>query len=671
MKRLSGSILFAFFLISSLQVFAESTTQDPSLEELLKTDITSVSKKEKQLFDTPAAVYVVTREEIRSSGARNVPDALRLVPGMEVSQINASTWSVGVRGFDERFSNKMLVMIDGRSLYSPIFGGINWDSIDLVMEDIDRIEVIRGPGGSLWGSNAVNGTVNIITRSSQATQGALISEVSASDAPVSLAARYGGQAGKLGTYRIFSKYTDSFGNQNAAGHWAGDAWHMLHGGFRMDLKPRQHDALMLEGDMSGGSFGEPLSMHLMQAPWATAIGGVNSPLGGTMLGRWTRDYSNGQETQVQVYYSKENRDATERPDHLNTVDVDAQHHFHIGSRQDFVAGAGYRYSQVYAPSTYFLTINPASQDFPLFSGFIQDEITLIPKKLALTAGGKLEHNRFTGFDFQPSVRVNWRPTGKQDVWAAVSQAVKTPNLLNTSMNRMLSASVGSDGLNVTTYIGNPQYKDERLLAYEGGYRLQLKRVSIDAAGFLNRYNDAETTEPLPPVLPTVSQPYTLNQTQWANNDYGRSLGAEVAASWNVISRWKLTASYSWLKIELRPNSISQDRGPGSSSAGFNTGTPTNRFGVRSSYALLKNLQFNTSAQYAGPLPSGDAHDLTPAVPSYYRVDSNLQWHVGEYVRLDFGGQNLLAPRHAEYGGGNGAIQTLSTRNIFGRVTYAF
>jgi len=665
MKRRLPHILFAFFLASYLQAAAQNTTQDISLEELMNTDITSVSKKEKQLFDTPAAVFVVSREEIRASGARNIPDALRMVPGMAVAQINASTWDVGIRGFDERFSNKMLVMIDGRSLYSPIFGGIYWDSIDLVIEDIDRIEVIRGPGGSLWGTNAVNGTVNIITRPSQTTQGALLSTMSASDTPVILTARYGGQVGKIGAYRIFSKYTDSFGNEDATGHRAGDAWHQLYGGFRADLKLRQRDALMLEADIHSGSFGEPVVENLVVAPFSATVGGINSVLGGMMLGRWTHSYANGQETQAQVYYSKENREATERPDHLATVDVDAQHHFRVGTLQDIVAGAGYRYSWVFASATPYLQIIPASQDYPLFGAFLQDEIALIPKKLSLTVGGKLEHNRFTGFDFQPSARVNWRPAAHHSLWAAVSKAVKTPNLLNTSMHRILSVSTGEDGIDVGTLVGNPKYQDENLLAYEAGYRLQWKRASIDATGFVNNYNDVETNESIAPVK---RNGYTDYPAQWANNLFGKSFGAEVAATWTVISRWKLTASYSWLKLEMRANSHSNDMGTG---VGFNAGTPTNHFGVRSSYSLLRNLQFNTLAAYTGPLPSGLGGNTPPALPSYYRVDSNLQWHVGEYVRLDFGGQNLLEPRRANFTGGNGAIQTLSPRSVFGRITYVF
>ncbi len=668
MPRSISLLFIALFLAVSIPGLSQSGSSDPSLEELLKTDITSVSKKEKQLFDTPAAVFVVTREELRTSGARNVPDALRLVPGMEVAQINSSMWAVGIRGFEERFSNKILVMIDGRSLYSPIFGGVYWDSIDLVMEDIDRIEVIRGPGGSLWGTNAVNGIVNIITRSSQATQGALLSAQSGSDTAISMTARYGGKAGKMGTYRIFSKYTDSFGNENEAGGHGGDGWHLLHGGFRSDLNLRQRDGLMLEGDLYGGSFGEPVHSHQLTVPYGSVVNGVNSPIGGTMLGRWTHDYADGQQTQVQVYYSKENRDATERPLHLDTVDVDAQHHFHIGSRQDFVAGGGYRYSKVFVPPTAYFQVLPAHQDFPLFGAFIQDEIALVPKKLSLIAGGKLEHNRFTGVDFQPSVRLNWRPTEKHGVWAAVSQAVKTPNLVNTTMYRILSVSQGPNGLQATTYNGNPKYKDERLLAFEGGYRLQLKRVSLDTTGFVNRYDDAETAETLAPVVHTGSPAYTETPTQWANNSFGRSFGAEVAATWNVDSRWKLTAFYSWLKIEMRQNARSNDS---DTASGLNAGAPTNRYGVRSSYWLLKTLQFNAVAQYAGPLPSTDAHDPTPSVKSYYRVDSNLQWHVGEYIRLDVGGENLLTPRSAEFGGGNGAIQTLSPRAVFGKVTYVF
>ena len=331
--------LFILGLALPVHGIAQSASQIPSLQELLDTKISSVSKKETRLLDTPAAIYVVTREEIHSSGARNVPDALRLVPGMDVAQINASMFDVGIRGFDERFSNKMLVMIDGRSLYSPIFGGVYWDSIDLVMDDIDRIEVIRGPGGSLWGTNAVNGTVNIITRSSQGTQGRLLYEQSASDTPVSIVARYGGRVGKIGTYRIFSKYIDSFGAQDTTGHWGGDAWHLLHGGFRLDLNPRVHDTFMLEGDIYSGSFGEPLTATLMVAPFSAPATGIISVLGGDILGRLTHSYANGQETQVQVYFSKENRSTTERPDNLDTVDVDVQHHFHIGQRQDAVGGA--------------------------------------------------------------------------------------------------------------------------------------------------------------------------------------------------------------------------------------------------------------------------------------------------------------------------------------------
>ncbi len=665
--RLLTMAAIAVFAFACLPVRSEQSpdiTQN-SIEDLMKTKISSVSKKQEQLLDTSAAVYVVTRAEIRSSGARNIPDALRLVPGMDVNQINASTYDVGIRGFDERFTNKMLVMVDGRSLYSPIFGGIYWDSINMVLDDIDRIEVIRGPGGSLWGTNAVNGTVNIITRSSQTTQGLQLVDRSSSDMPISLSARYGGRVGKFGTYRIVSKFADALGTQNETGDWAGDAWHFLYGGFRSDLTLRKHDALMLEGNIYLGSFGEPLTRTLVVAPFSEIVGGKNSVSGGAALGRWTHSYNNGEETQLQVYYTIEDRDATERPDNLNTVDVDAQHHFHIGSRQDLVAGAGYRYSQLYAPATPSLVITPAKQSYPLFSIFTQDEISIVPKRLSLIAGGKSEHNRFTGFDLQPSLRLKWRPSEISAVWASATEAVKIPNILNTSMYRPLNASPGVDGVDLATLIGNPKYKDEHLLAYEAGSRIQLSRGSMDATGFVNNYNDVETNENLAPV---THAGYTEYPAQWANNLYGKSFGAEVAASCNLVPNWKLTASYSWLKMEMRANSQSNDTG---TAVGFNAGTPTNHFGVRLSHSMLRSLDFDALAQYAGPLPSGLGGNSAPALPSHLRVDTNLQWHAGDYFRVDIGGQNLLRPRVAEYVGGNGANQTLSPRNTFARITYVF
>jgi len=660
----AGIALLAFTCLPARSEQPPDLTQN-SIEDLMKTKISSVSKKEEQLLDISAAVYVVTREEIRSSGARNIPDALRLVPGMDVNQINASTFDVGIRGFDERFSNKILVMVDGRSLYSPIFGGIYWDSINLVWDDIDRIEVIRGPGGSLWGTNAVNGTVNIITRSSQGTQGILLVDRSSSDAPISLSGRYGGQISKYGTYRIFSKYADALGTQDETGNWAGDAWHLLNGGFRSDLKLRKRETLTLEGSIYAGSFGEPLTRPILVAPFSEMVGGKNAVSGGAALGRWTHSYIDGEETQVQVYFTTEDRDATERPDNLSTVDVDVQHHFHIGSRQDLVGGSGYRYSQFYAPATPSLVITPAKQHYPLFSIFVQDEVTLVPKKLSLIAGGKSEHNRFTGFDLQPSLRLKWRPNIKSAVWASATKAVKIPNILNTSMYRPLSASLGADGIDLTTLVGNPNYKDEHLLAYEAGSRIQLSRVSVDATGFVNNYNDVETNESLAPV---AHSGYTEYPAQWANNLFGKSFGAEIAANWSVVAGWKIAASYSWLKMEMRTNAKSNDTG---TAAGFNAGTPTNHFGVRSTYSPLKNLEFNALAQYTGPMPSGLGGDTAPSVPSYLRVDGNVQWHVGDYFRFDIGGQNLLRPRVMEYVGGNGAIQTLSPRNVFARITYVF
>lgn len=633
-----------------------------SLEELMGVEVTSVSKKEQKLSDTAAAIYVITQEEIQRSGATSIPDLLRMVPGLEVAQIDANIWAVGTRGFNERFSNKMLVMIDGRSVYSPLFGGVYWDDQNLVLEDIDRIEVIRGPGGSLWGANAVNGIINIITKSSQATQGTLVTINSGNLEPASASARYGGKVGKLGFYRVFSTFTKNSGGVDAGGESTADDWHLLHGGFRSDLQLRQHDSLSVEGDLYDGRFGELLNLPTFSPPYAESNLGYISPSGGDILGRWTHKLSSGASTELQASYSLDNRDATERPDHRSTIDIDFQYHLHLRQNHDVVWGTGYRLYQLDAPATPYLVITPSKQSETLYSTFLQDEYSLRPD-LHLIAGIKLEHNPYTGLVVQPSLGVVWKPTAHQTFWGAVSRAVKTPTILDLSMDRPLSVSPSPDGLVLTTLIGNPNYKNENLLAYEGGYRYQWRRrVSLDATGFINSYDDVETNETLPPQIQAqANPPYTLIPTQWANNLFGQTYGAEVAATWNVIPRWKLSGTYSWLKMKMGQNAASNDFGTGPA---FNGEAPTNQFGASSSLRLLKNVDFNAWSEYVSALPAD-------GVPSYVRLDSNLQWHVGEYTRIDVGGQNLLTARHIEYLVGNGAIATEVPRSFFVRMMFTF
>jgi iron complex outermembrane recepter protein len=616
-----------------------------------------------KLSETPAAIFVITQDEIRRSGAGNVPDLLRMVPGLEVAQIDANIWAIGTRGFNERFSNKMLVMIDGRSVYSPLFGGVYWDNQDVVLEHIDRIEVIRGPGGSLWGANAVNGIVSIITKPAESTQGTSLTAGIGTLEPASATVRYGGKVGGLGFFRVFSTYTKSSGGVDAGGGSTPDGWHLLHGGFRSDLQLRQQDSLTVEGDLYSGSFGELLNLPILTAPYSETNPGLIEPAGGNVLTRWTHTLSNGARTELQAYYSLDDREATERPDRRVTADVDFQYHFRFNEKHEVVWGLGYRLYQVSMPATPYLSYSPSRQSETLFSAFLQDEYSLRPDRVHLVAGIKLEHNPYTGLEAQPSLGLVWTPAASQTIWLAVSRAVKTPSILNLSMQRPLSVSPSPDGPILTTLVGNPNYKPENLLAYESGYRFQLgRRFSIDATGFVNSYNDVETNETLPDQIPSqANPPYIVTPTQWADNLSGITYGAEIAATWHVVPRWSLSGTYSWLKLKMRQNAASNDVSTGPS---FNGEAPTNQFGARSSLRLCKNVDWNTWSEYVGALPAD-------GVPSYVRLDSNLQWHAGEYTRFDVGGQNLLTPHHPEFLVGNGAIATEVRRSLFVRMTFAF
>jgi len=458
----------------------------------------------------------------------------------------------------------MLVMIDGRSVYSPLFGGVYWDSQNVALEDIDRIEVIRGPGGSLWGANAVNGIVNIITKPAEATQGTLLSAGTGTLEPASATVRYGGKVGGLGFYRLFSAYTKNSGGVDANGGLTPDGGHLLPGGFRSDLQLRRQDSLTVEGALYRGSFGELLNLPTFAAPFAETNPGVIEPAGGGVLGRWTHTLSHGARTELQAYYSLDDREATERPDRRGTTDIDFQYHFHSQEKHDIVWGLGYRFYRVNMPATPYLSYTPSRQSEALFSAFLQDEYSLSPDQIHLVAGVKLEHNPYTGLEAQPSLGLVWTPAATQTIWAAVSRAIKTPSILNLSMHRPLSVDPGTDGLILTTLIGNPNYKSENLLAYEGGYRLQLgRRFSIDATGFVNRYNDVETNETLPDEIPPhANPPYTVTPTQWANNLFGITYGAEIVATWHVVPRWSLSGTYSWLKLKMRQNAASNDLGTG-------------------------------------------------------------------------------------------------------------
>jgi iron complex outermembrane receptor protein len=663
-----GMALFALLLVpprakAQGQKIPSSDLAEASLEDLMNIKVTSVSRKEQVLSKVAAAIYVITQEDIRRSGATNIPDLLRMVPGLEVAQIDANSWAISSRGFNDQFANKLLVLIDGRSIYDPLFAGVYWDQQVIPLEDIERIEVIRGPGATVWGANAVDGVINIITKTSKATQGGLLTAGAGLGEAHGLI-QYGGKIGSKGTYRIFAGY-DNYNNLvDEDNRPAADGWHLAHAGFRSDWDLSNHDALTIQGDILTGGEGQTINSFISLAPpLVRTFSDAIRPGGGNILGRWTRILTARSETSLQVYYDGLNRSEFGGSELWHTFDVDFQNHVALGSRQDVVWGAGYRSIFASFRPGYAISLNPSSRFEQLSSAFFQDEVTLTDT-VQLTLGSKLEHNSFTGFEAEPGVRMAWSPTGRQTVWAAVSRSIRQPTPADDDVRYNAAAFPGPAGINtLVSVFGNTKFRSEELAAYELGYRVEpAKRISLDFAAFYNVYHHLRTTEPGNPSLEIVPPPpHILVPQMFDNNMHAQTYGAEVTADWDVLKRWKLTSSYSWARMSLKIDPSSLDSTT-AASAGY---IPRHQFQVRSHLALPRRIEFDSAAYYVGRLPALN-------VPAYTRVDARLAWHSSEHVELSVVGQNLLDDRHLEMDIDTNPTQaTQARRRVYGEITWRF
>ena len=357
-----------------------------SLEQLMDAEVTSVSKKQERLLNAASAIYVITQEDIRRSGFTSIPEALRMVPGVDVARIDGNKWAISIRGFNGQFSNKLLVLIDGRTVYTTTFSGVFWDIQDTLLEDVDRIEVIRGPGATLWGANAVNGVINIITKTASDTQGALVTAGGGTEEHVFTGVRYGGMLGRDATYRVYGKYFDRSPMVDSQGNPADDGWDQGRGGFRLDWQavPRGH--LMVQGDFYDGGANQTALMPILTPPYQISEGGSIHVRGGDILGRWTYAFSDRSDVAVQAYYDRDDRNAPEVDQTVQTGDLDLQHHFRLGSSHDVVWGLGYRVIQDEATNAAIVSLIPNRRTYQLFSAFVQDEVPLIAQRLRLTVG---------------------------------------------------------------------------------------------------------------------------------------------------------------------------------------------------------------------------------------------------------------------------------------------
>ena len=635
-----------------------------SIDDLMQVQVTSASKKQEKFFETAAAIFVITQEDIRRSGATSIPELLRMVPGLDVARIDANKWAISSRGFNELFADKMLVLIDGRSVYTPLFSGVYWDVQDTLLEDIERIEVIRGPGATLWGANAVNGVINVITKQAKDTQGALVTGGGGNQEGFG-AVRYGGKLGDRGYYRFFAKYFNRDAFAKSSGESAVDDWNILRGGFRTDWKVTDQDSLTVQGDFYNGSAGGSVPGVVSLSPPMTSTLDVRShPAGGNVLGRWKRTFSDRSDTTLHLYYDRADRRDALLDETRHTMDLDFDRHLAVGNRHDIVWGLGYRFTADRTAGSLTFSFNPSARKDSLYSGFVQDEIKLLPDRLRLTLGMKLEHNDYTGFELQPNIRVLWTPHPHHAIWAGVSRAVETTSRFEA--NGRLSDDVlpGTGGTPVLVADFGARLPAENVLAHELGYRAQLStRLSLDLATFYNIYHRLHTEElgvsflessPPPPhlVLPDV----------FDSKMHGETHGAEIATNWNVTSRWTLRTGYTLLQMHLHadPSTVHPLEGKE-----VENESPKHQFQLRSQLDLPHNLEFDTALYYVSGLSN-------LGVSGYARLDSRLGWRPTEHLELSMVMQNLLDPRHPESGSADHfANATQVKRSIYGKFTWRF
>ncbi len=642
------------------------------IEDLMNIEVTSASKKEQKLSRVAAAIFVITQEDVRRSGSTNIPDLLRMVPGLYVAQINGSTWAIGSRGFNQQFSNKLLVMIDGRIVYTPNFAGVYWDTLDVPLEDIERIEVIRGPGGSIWGVNAVDGVISIFTKKASDTAGGMVEAEGGNQIQGAGTMQYGGKLGKDTDYRVFGRYFNEGAQEDLAGQNGADGWHMLHGGFRADSTLSSKDSLTVQGDLYSGREGEyGFYLPSITSPGLIAIPEEIDLSGGSLQSEWHHVYSERADSTLQVSYTRYTRGDPLEPETRDTVFLDYQNHFAWGGRQDIVWGLGYEYTTNDVKGSLTVFFNPPGRVLQVFNSFVQDEITLVPHRVYLTAGAKLEHNDYTGFAFMPSARVAWTPKNHDMFWGAVSRALRAPSQNDTNLVVNLGSSPGPNGIPILErFEGNPSFQNERMIAYEAGYRGSFsERFSIDVAAYVDDYSRLQTTEPSGSFFePTPLPPHEVQTLTYENLMYGHIYGLEIAGNWKVSDRWSLRPAYALTKPYLHTEPASQD----TVTAQFVSGaTPDESVNLRSHFDFTKHLAWDVSAFFVAQLDhQGSSSNVT--IPSVVRLDSGLTWTARKRFSVSIVGQNLLRAQHTEFEDVFGSMQSGEIkRSVYAKFTWQF
>lgn len=598
-------------------------------------EVTSVSRRAEPYRDTAAALTVVTPEHIRRSGATTVPEALRWVPGLHVARQSASGWAVSSRGFSSVNSEKLLVLSDTRSIYTPLFSGVFWDVQNYLMADIDRIEVIRGPGAALWGSNAVNGVINITTKHAASTQGTHLEASAGTDERAMVAARYGGRTAGGGHFRVFGKYVERGESAHAAA--SSDDWQLGHVGFRADWSANQPDAFTLQADLYRGNIGQLApTVEILGRPGP--VGPLNTRVGGgNILGRWQRQLSGDSSLQLRAYYDRTHRNDPSFTDDLHTVDVDLQHHWSAVAPHTFVWGLNYRHTTNRNTGKGVFAVQPARSRNQLFSAFAQDQLTW--GGLRVTVGTKAEHNDFSGFELQPSIRAAWDFAPGHTLWGAISRAARIPTRLERDI--FIDASDPA-GATVARLIGSDEFGAEELTAYELGYRWSASpALNLDVALFENRYDGLASLEfgtPFSEGTRTIIP--ILNR----NLNDARAHGGGAIVTFSPLDQWRVSTSYSVLDLGIEPAGQDLNRG-----IFYDGATPRHQFSVNSYLTLPGGLELDLHFRRLGGLRRLPQIVTGEGIPGYSELDVHLSWRVSDQLRLTMVGQNLLHDEHVEFG----------------------
>ena len=619
----------------------ERNIQSLDLEDLMDIEVTSVAKKQQSLSNAPAAIFVITQEDIHRSGATSIPEALRMAPGINVARIDSNKWAITSRGFNGRFANKLLVMIDGRTVYTPSYSGVYWEVQDTLMEDIERIEVIRGPGATLWGANAVNGVINIITKNSIETQGGLVSIGAGTKEKGFAGFRYGGELYEDTHARAYIKgfKREEFNFEDGGG--ANDDWKMFQTGGRIDSQLSLEDSFTLQGDFYQGDIQDNQSIPLLQIPYYETADDSTDVVGANLLARWHKNISLTSDFSLQMYYDYTRREENYTDITNDIFDIDFQHRFTMTSQHDIVWGAGYRHTKDDF-QRFPGTVNPQRSTLDLFNMFIQDEITLVDNKLWFTIGSKFEHHKYTDWEIQPSARLFWNAHPQHKLWTSVSRAARTPSRYEHNsrvLHGVLPPNTGyNSSSNYTAFgiEGNEDFDSEEVTAYELGYRISpTNTLSIDSTIFYNEYDDLQGYRFNTPYFKDGIQRYHVSIT---NNRTAYTSGFELASNWQIKHWWSMDLAYTYFNenIHTEPQDV------------LVSVNPNNIVSLRSNMSLENNVDIDLWLKFTDESKVLNHVGELITIDSYTTLDARVAWRPKKNLELSIVGQNLLDSKHIEY-----------------------